>query len=248
LTDQAVLYAPQLRVVHESLREGTFPLWNPRFGCGEPLLATAVSSPLAPTQWPVLLLPWPDGFAWSALLRFGLMWMGAYCLGRSLRLGRGLALGLGVSFSFLPAFLFHFQQPHATVAVWLPWMLLAIEHLARAAPRGARDAVRAALPITLVELAVLSATHAQAAFNFGFACGIYLLLRLPLRPWRVGLTARAVGGGALLLGILAGAPLVVPFLELLRESSTVAERSAMGSEWMPSPKAVRLLWDHGAAS
>src|SRR4029453_14682508 len=234
LSDEAILYAPQLWVVRESLREGAFPLWNPHFRCGEPLLATAVSGPFAPTQWPVLLLPWPDGFAWSALLRFGLMWAGAYRLGRALRLGRGVALGLAVSFSFLPAFLFHFQQPHATVAVWVPWMLLAGERLARAAPRGTRAALRAALPIAGLELVVLSATHAQAAFNFSFASALYLMLRLPLRPWRTGAIARAAGAGALLLGLALGAPLVIPFLELLRESSTVVERRTMGRHRVPS--------------
>jgi hypothetical protein len=243
LADPAILYAPQLFVVHQSLRRGSFPLWNPSFRCGEPLLATAVSGPLAPTQWPVLLLPWPDGFAWSAWLRFGLMWAGAYALGRALRLGRALALGLAVSFSLLPAFLFHFQQPHATVAVWLPWLLLAVERLGQRAPLGARPALRAALPLAGVELLALSATHAQAAFNFGFAGALYLLLRLPFRPWRVAVGARAAGLGALALGVGLGAPLWVPFAELLRDSATLVERSAMGREWLPSPRALRLLWD-----
>src|SRR4029453_4546652 len=107
LSDEAILYAPQLWVVRESLREGAFPLWNPHFRCGEPLLATAVSGPFPPTQLAVLLRPRPGGFGWGALPPFGRRWAGPYRLGRALRLGRGLALGLAVSFSFLPAFLFH---------------------------------------------------------------------------------------------------------------------------------------------
>jgi hypothetical protein len=243
LSDPAILYAPQLWVVRESLLAGSFPLWNPYFRCGEPLLATAVSGPLAPTQWPVLFFPWPDGFAWSALLRFGLLWMGAYLLGRALELGRSLSLGLAASLCFMPAFIAHFQQPHATVAVWLPWLLLCVERLARAAPLGARAAVRAALPLAAVELAILAASHAQDAFNFGVAGVLYLLLRLPYRPLGTALLARAAGLGALAAGVALGAPLWVPILELLRESATLVERGAMGREWLPSPHVFRLLWD-----
>jgi hypothetical protein len=59
LGDQAVIYAPQFWVFREGLREGALPLWNPYFRAGEPMLGTGLAGPLAPTNWPILLMPWP---------------------------------------------------------------------------------------------------------------------------------------------------------------------------------------------
>jgi hypothetical protein len=243
LSDQAILYAPQLWVVRDGLRSGSFPLWNARFGCGEPMLATALSGPLAPTNLPTLLLPWPLGLAWSALLRFGLMWAGAYVLGRALRLGRGLSLGLAVGFCFAPGFIAHFQQPLAALNCWLPWMMLCVERLAAATPRGLRAALGAAWPLALLELAVLLGGHPHSAFNVIFAVAIYALVRLPWRPRREAALARIVAVAALGLGAALAAPVIAPFLGGLRDSATFAERRTAGGEWVLPAEVYQLYWD-----
>jgi len=162
LGDQVVPYAPQLWVAHESIRSGGQVLWNPYVGCGEPLLGSDLSGPLAPTNLPVLGLAWPDGFAWSALLRFGWMWVGAFLLGRVLGLGRGWAATLGVGFSLAPGLILHFQQPRGAIHRWLPWLLLCVERIPRASRGDARGLLRAALAAPFPVLAMLLGAAAGA--------------------------------------------------------------------------------------
>ncbi len=242
LTDQAILYAPQLWVARESLRGGGRLLWNPYFRCGEPLLGAGLSGPLAPTNLPVLLLPWPDGFAWSALLRFGTMWMGAFLLGLRLGLGGAWSLALAVGFCFAPAYILHFQQPRAAINPWLPWLLLGVERIAAADARGARALVRAALPVPLLVLAVLLGGHPPSAFIALFGVALYAAVRLPVRSSRGALGARLVTAAAFVVGAALAAPATLPFVESLRDSVTLAERADYGSRVL-DPKVYRLFWD-----
>jgi hypothetical protein len=243
LSDQAILYAPQLWVVRDGLRTGTFPLWNARFGCGEPMLPTALSGALAPTNLPTLLLPWPLGFAWSAWLRFGLMWAGAYALGRALRLGRGLSLGLAVGFCFAPGFLAHFQQPRAALNCWLPWLLLCVERVSAAVPRGPRSVLGASWPLGLLAFAILLGGHPHSAFNVLFATSIYAIMRISWRPRRDAILARVVAVAALGLGAALAAPILVPFFDGLSDSATFAERRMEGGKWVLPSEVYQLYWN-----
>ncbi|RIL05096.1 MAG: hypothetical protein DCC71_11770, partial [Proteobacteria bacterium] len=148
LGDPALLYPPQLWVLRRAIADGEIPLWNRWTRAGEAVLGSGQTGPFAPTTWPILLLPWPHGFAWAALLRFGLLWLGAYLFARSLGLARAWCVAVAAGFGCAPLFAVHFQQlPRATAHVALPWLLLACERLARAAPHGARAWLRAAWPL-----------------------------------------------------------------------------------------------------
>lgn len=242
LRDAAVLYAPQLRVVYESLREGHFPLWNPHFGGGEPLLPTGVSGPLAATNLPILLLPWPLGFAWSAWLRFGLMWAGAYLYGRALRLGPAGSTVLAVGMSLTPGFLAHFVQPHATAHLHLPWLLWALERMVRAAERGTPALVASACPLAFLQFALILSGHPDSAFHVTLGAALYLLVRFPWRPWRSLLETRLAGASAMALGCAMAAPLLVPFADWLLGSATFADRAG-AAPWALDPEVYRLFWD-----
>jgi hypothetical protein len=243
LRDQAVLYAPQLRVVYESIRQGNLPLWNPYFGSGEPLLPTAVSGPLAPTNLPILLLPWPLGFAWSAWLRFGLMWAGSYLFGRQLRLGVGGSSALAVGMCLAPGFAGYFVQPHATAHLYLPWLLWSLERVAHAVDAGGRALVRAAWPLALLQLGVLLSGHPDSAFHVTFAAALYGLVRLPWLPLRVALASRTASALAIGLGCAMAAPVLVPFADWLLDSATFAARAAPGASWVFDREAYPLFWD-----
>ena len=240
LGDQALIYAPQFWVVREGLRQGAFPLWNPYFRTGEPLLGTGESGPLAPTNLPILLLPWPLGHAWAAWLRFGLAWLGAYLFARALALDRGWSLAVAVGFCFAPGFIVHFQQqPRAVAHMGLPWLLWGAERLAAATPAGLRAQLRASLVLIPVVAATLVSGYPPAAFNVVFAAACYLALRLPWRPF---LAPRAVAAFALLAGAALAAPVLLPFSDFLRSSATFADRTEQGQVVLPA-EAYRLLWD-----
>ena len=243
LTDPAFLYAPQLAVVHGALRAGTFPLWNRFLRGGEPLLGTGESGPLEPLNLPILVLPWPLGFAWAAWLRFGLMWLGAYLFARRLRLGVPWASTVAIAFCFAPGFLVHFeQQPRANAYVGLPWLLFCVERIDVAMRRSPRAAIRAALAIAPIEFLVAIAGYPPAAFIVNLAAVTYLLLRLPFRPVREAILARVVGLGAFGLGLAMSAPGLMPFLEFLRGSATFQGHELAG-QWILPSEALRLYWN-----
>ena len=242
LGDRAFLYAPPLAVVHAALRGGTFPLWNRFLRGGEPLLGTGESGPLEPVNWPILLLPWPYGFAWAAWLRFGLMWLGAYLFARSLALGSAWALAVAIGFCFAPGFLVHFEQPRAVAHMTLPWLLWGVERIRAATSSGPRAMLRACLPMSLATVVAASPVYPPGTFTVTFAVAAYLLLRLPFTPWRAAMWARALGLGAMGLGFAMATPSLVPFLDLLRDSATFAERE-QGGQWILPAEAYRLYWD-----
>jgi len=245
LTDSAFLYAPPLAVVHRTLREGAFPLWNRFMRGGEPLLGTGESGPLEPLNLPILLMPWPLGFAWAAWLRFGLMWAGAYLFGRELGLSRAWSIALAVAYSFAPGFAAHFQQlPRAIAHVGIPWLLLGVERLAHATARGPRAGIRAALPIALAQWVVASSGYPPGMLTATLAAVAYLLVRVGWST-RDALLAKAVGLAALGLGFAMAAPSLMPFLEFLRDSATYAEREG-GGEWVFPTEVFRLFWNPDA--
>ncbi len=243
LGDPALLYPPQLWVLREALRGGAFPLWNRFARGGESMLATGQSGPFAPTTWPILALPWPLGFAWAAALRFGLLWLGAYLYGRAMNLERAWCVAVALGFCAAPLFAVHFQQlPRATAHLALPWLLLGVERMAAAMPRDARAMTRAALPLAACHCFALIAGYPPAALTVSFGASIYLALRLPWRPRRAALAARAIGFAALALGALLAAPVLLPFAEALRDSATLADRSD-GGQWTLATATLRLFWN-----
>ncbi len=243
LGDPALLYPPQLWVLREALAGGVFPLWNRFARGGESMLATGQSGPFAPTSWPILVLPWPLGFAWAAALRFGLLWLGAYSYGRAMKLERAWSVAIAIGFCAAPLFAVHFQQlPRATAHLALPWLLLGVERLAAATPNGARAMTRAALSLAAFHCFALLAGYPPAALTVSFGASVYLALRLRWHPHRAALAARAIGFAALALGAALALPVLLPFAEALRDSATLADRGDAG-QWTLASAALRLFWN-----
>ena len=243
LGDPAILYPPQLWVLHEAIAAGEFPFWNRWVRGGEAMLGSGQSGPFAPTTWPILLLPWPLGFAWSALLRFGLLWLGAYRFGRALGLARTGSLAVAVGFCGAPLFAVHFEQlPRATAHVALPWLLLAVETVAARAARDLRAAWRAALPLAPWTALACLAGYPPAALTVLSGAALYAAVRLPWRPIGRATALRALCALAIALGIAVAAPALLPFADALRASATLADRGE-GGQWTLPLAALRLLWD-----
>jgi len=243
LGDPAILYPPQLWVLRNALAEGELALWNRWVRGGEAMLGSGQAGPFAPTTWPILLLPWPVGFAWSAWLRFGLLWLGAYRFGRALGLARAGSVAVAAGFCCAPLFAVHFQQlPRATAHVALPWLLLAVERLAARAGASTAARVRAALPLAPWAAFACWAGYAPAALTVLFGAGLYAAIRLPWRPPARAVANRAWVGLALLLGVALALPVLLPFADALRESGTLADRGE-GGQWTLPANALRMLFD-----
>ena len=114
------------------LAAGDIPLWNPDLFFGSPFLANIQNGVLYP---PNLLFSWlsfPDALLANAVGHF---WWGALGMYLLVRLGWGcsrfaalLAGGVFAGSGFLGAHVGHLNQVQA--AVWLPWLLLALERAA----------------------------------------------------------------------------------------------------------------------
>jgi hypothetical protein len=243
LGDPAILYPPQLWVLHEAIARGEFPLWNRWVRGGESMLGSGQAGPLAPTTWPILLLPWPDGFAWAAVARFGLLWLGAYLFGRALAVGRAGAVAIAVGFCCAPLFAVHFEQlPRATAHVALPWLLLGVERMAVRSALGVWAIARSALLLAPPAAFALLAGYPPAALTVLAGAALYAAIRLPWRPLDRALASRALAALAVALGVALAAPVLLPFATALRDSGTLADRGE-GGQWTLPLTALRMLWD-----
>jgi hypothetical protein len=215
LTDQLAMRAALLR--------GEAPTWEPLLGLGVPLLGGSIAGAAYPPNWLGFLLPPERAAGPLAALSLLLAGLGAWLFLRRLGLSVGAALagalgtqlgGWGLENLYLPM--------KVDAALWLPWALWAIEGLAR----GRRWS---GAWLTLSLGASFLAGMVSIAPFVALAAGLYGLLRLtPLadlsgRPAESAPAGRvpplAAGAGFGLLGLLAGALLLLPMLEASRASS-----------------------------
>jgi hypothetical protein len=219
LSDQGMVFYPAYREVSRRWRAGELPLWNPWAYAGAPLLANPQLGALDPQ----VLLPvalealtgragFDRGLTWMAWLRLAAAGLGAYLLARELGLLREGAALAGVTFGGSGFVVLWLNHSLGHVAPLLPWVLLGVERA-----RGARGFALCALALALA----IYGGHPETSFYVGAAAGVWALalLRRDARHGRRAL-------GALALGTLLAAPLLVPFVEYLRLSGARLARAA----------------------
>ena len=207
------------------LREGVFPLWNPLNGLGAPLMANYQLALFYPPAWSLFLLDelWgPAGLAWgfALLVPLHLAW-GAVGVVRLLRgLGirqrgqivAGLAFGMG---GYLVARGSFFSMIWA--AVWLPWILTAIDRLLICKTKI--EALRAGLLLTLYIAMMLLAGHAQVAWYALLFAGFWALARgWQQGGWKLSLRCAGIFVGCGIFAVLLTAIQLMPTFEYLLQS------------------------------
>jgi hypothetical protein len=216
-------FVPWRQFAIQTLRQGHFPLWNPRLGMGAPLLANYQSALLYPPN--VILAITGPAWGHGLLVTLHLVWAGFGMIVLARRFGLGpLAQSIaGLSFG-LSGYLVArsgFLSINAAAA-WLPWIILAVDCLARQASSKnlSRTAVvKAILGLALVWAFQWLAGHAQVAWYT-------LLLACLWAGWRAVLVGRFKGLGRTALfvagaGVLAfalSAVQLLPTLEYLTQS------------------------------
>ena len=212
------------------LREGVFPLWNPLNGLGTPLMANYQLALFYPPAWSLFLMDelWgPAGLAWgfTLLVSLHLAW-GAVGVVRLLRgLGvrqrgqivAGLAFGMG---GYLVARGSFFSMIWA--AVWLPWILTAIDRLLTCKTK--MEGLRVGLKLALYLAMMLLAGHAQVAWYALLFAGFWAVVR----GWQIGgwkLSLRSAGifvGCGIFAGLLTAIQLMPTFEYLLQSQRASA--------------------------
>jgi hypothetical protein len=234
LDDQTREFLPFFLVARDALSRGELPLWNPTIFAGTPLLADSQSAVLFPLNAGHYLLPPPWGFTVSGLAKTFLSALGAYLLGRRLRLSHAAALLAGTAYGFAAFGVFWLAHPHTNVTLLLPLVLLATEEIVW------RPGPRAVAGLAMVVGAQLFGGHVEITFLSAVAAFLWLVVRSAQARVSVLARLRPLVGGYL-LGAAVGALVLVPFLELLAQSITWEVRSSHNPFFVPPLALATLL-------
>ena len=219
--DCATSYYPRRHVLHESIREGELPFWNPDTFCGAPFLADPQAEVLYPPALALSRLDPRAQLGWFLFLHVAWGGLGAYVLLRRHGTGVAVAAAAASAFALNGWFAKHFgQPPFLAAAAWLPWILVAAEGV-RHAPTPRRAAV-----LGLVGALAFLAGQPQITFQAVYASllvvGVGLAVRpvegASLRPRSLVAAAAFAAGVALLLV----APQLLPTLDLAGGSARTA--------------------------
>lgn len=218
MSDVVTQFLPWREVVSDSWRRGELPLLNPFAGAGSPLWANPQAAVLAPVT--LLGLPFST-FAWplfAAVLKMLTALTGTYLFLRAEGRSDAAARFGAVAYGFC-GFAFAFMLfPLTNVTTLLPWMLLAIRRVAEERWSGV---VFAAGITTLL----LVAGHPESVLHTAFIAVPYAIARMRTRR------ALMLTCWSAFIGLLLAAPVVLPFLEIMR----LTERAARGASFFRSP-------------
>jgi hypothetical protein len=228
-TDEAYYHQPLASTHFDRLRAGDFPDWDPLVLSGTPAFFQGLNTGQAfnPLSLPFYLFDAATAATLYAPLRLALAALGMWLYLRYRGFSPIASAAGGLAFGLNGAFIVWLSAPMPTVALWLPWILLAIERVI--AGHSARDAAMLAallgvmflgayLPTTIVVLAT--------AVAYAFA-RVMVSSRLP------GARAATFGSGVALTagtagGVLLAAVGLLPMIATLR-NSPAASRSVAAS-------------------
>jgi len=209
-------------LVGRMIAQGVLPLWDPYIFAGTPLLASIQPGALYPPNW--VFAFFPPGVAMNVVVitTYHLALIGAYLYARRIGVGYLGALVAGVIFAFSGYLVANAGQTNQLAAsAWLPWVLLAIDHLAE---RGAWRWV--ALGALFIALQIF-AGHPQTSFYTALLGGAYAAFLLITREGRAQ-RWRFVAAAAMMVlcGLLLSAVQLLPERELQQQG----ERAQLSHE------------------
>jgi hypothetical protein len=237
LVDPTTLFEPYLQYTRSQLPH--IPLWNPYIMGGSPYLGDMQSAIFSPFSLPAYFLPFWWSLSVIAVMKLMVAAMGAFLLARILGMRFAGAFLCGTVFGFGLFLIAWLPWPLGNVFPLIPWMLLATERLIR------RPGPLAASGLAVVTTLQFLGGHPETSVHVLLATVGYFILRALQSPGGVvaamGKAGRAgrsrltafVGTVrrpavvfvlALVLGTALAAIAIVPFLELLHNSSDLSSR------------------------
>ena len=171
LMDPVLQFQPWLEFNRTMIRNGRLPLWNGHSGCGTPHLANGQSAVFDPFHLLAYLGSTPHAYAWIAAGRLWMAGLGMFLLARSWKLGFWGRWFAGLAFPFCGFLVVWLLFPVTAVAIWMPWLFLAIDGVFHA-PRG-----RSTGSLAVVVALVIFGGHIQTSAHVLLAGGLYALAR-----------------------------------------------------------------------
>jgi hypothetical protein len=233
LRDINMVWLPQVEVFVRCIAAGSWPLWDPYRGFGQPLLADPRAEVLYPITWLNLVLPPWVFYTLFVVVHLAVAGAGVYALARRWGLGRPAAwLAAAVWVGSGPLLSLASVWHHLAAAAWMPWVFVAAEDaLARPGPRaiavwGAAVAIQVLAGSPDVTVLTLSA--------------LALSLLVSHLAWRRGAGARnravlAPTAAALALGLGLSAAQWLPTLDVARRSGRWALEDTERLTWSLHP-------------
>jgi len=212
-------------LANRALSMGEWPLWNPYEHTGVPLLANYQSAVFYPPRLLHALINLHLASTLLILLKVWLCGFNAYIYARCTGLGKPASRLLSFGWMLATYNMVWTYWSLADVSAWFPLLLLGVEWALQERYRRAFFLIAASATLMLL------AGHPETAFSMALGAGFYFLLRLVIVwpsmrfPWRA--PAVCLGAWALALPVCAGQ--ILPFLEYLRHSFTLAERAGQAS-------------------
>ncbi len=216
LMDPVLQFEPWLELARSEIRAGRLPLWNDRAGCGAPLVGNGQSAVFDPFHLIAYLGPLPESHARMAAARLWTAGLGAFLLAGAWGLGPWGRWFAGLVFPLSGFLVVWLLFPVTGAAIWLPWLLLATDRLARGLT-GRRVAA-----VALVVALMLLAGHVQTAAH-GLLAGLLFAAWTPGRSRGIRIAAWL---GACAIGVGLAAIPVAPLAAYLARSPVWTDREA----------------------
>ena len=242
--DIGLYFTPMASFLHDNLRAGRLPLWNPLILCGAPYVGNPQTWPLYPFTFLLPAVSAPYFLSLTVAAHVWLAGLGAYLfLRRAMSVGVGAALLGATTFMFSGWLVSKEQFPNMVqAAAYLPWALWGLDRILapaeapsssltpvasdRPSPPSARSSLgrgglargRGALTFGLILGLQLLAAHAQMTLLTLYLAAAWGLFRLPQNWGRGGLPTlfgRLALAGVVAAGLSAGQ--VLPTLQLFHD-------------------------------
>lgn len=215
--------------LRRSLLAGEFPWWNPHIGLGRPFFADLQTGTLYPPH--LLQLPLGIAAGTAALVWWHQAWamLGMRRLALILGCGSRPAWCAAVAFLVAPSLsarLIGGQIHYAHALCYLPGLFWILVRALQLPTRGRHAALAGVSGFQLLS------GHPQVYWVTALGLGVFTFTWTVGDGWRAVLTTVGRVFGALLLGLMLTAPVLLPFLELIKESnraSVVGALSGLGA-------------------
>jgi hypothetical protein len=225
------LHVPYYFMVSQQLQNLHLHLWNPLSGAGCPLIGDIQTLALSPLQF--LLSPWASLHVYSLLMILYLVICaaGTYLLSRTLKLSRFAAVFSAATYSFCPFILFFLEPPTGPSECLYPLIFWLFARLA------CKPSLKRCVAAAIGYFVLIVSGHVQYTFwGIAFASMLMVVLMLAKKNFKGhGSGAAMIPALALtaLLAFLFSAPVLLPFLEYLKNSDCYKTAVAVGSYRVP---------------
>jgi hypothetical protein len=247
LSDQVFMGYPWLAIAKREIQtSGSIPLWNPYTLTGQPLVANAQSALAYPGNLLLFFFEPDRVVVLRALFNLFIAGFFTYLLCIELGIGFTGSLLAGGAFMLCGPIIVWLGHSVSNVLAVFPVQMWAVEKYIRS-----RQRMRWLGVLGFAVALSLLGGHPETTFHAGLLMGVYYLARLFQENFNGKERTLSLFGaaGAAILALLISGVQLVPFLELLAQSSTLQTGRSMGGQnwlyspdWMPNIATLVTAW------